>query len=70
MNRRGNYHDHTVAGSFFQLLKRERRKEKIYQMREKARSDPFDYIEIFYNSKHRHGTNDKIPPTKYENEYC
>ena len=53
MSRRGNCHDNAVAESFFQLLKRERIKKKIYGTREEARSDIFDYIEMFYNSKRR-----------------
>ncbi|WP_267283146.1 IS3 family transposase [Salmonella enterica] len=69
MSRRGNCHDNAVAESFFQLLKRERIKKKIYGTREEARSDIFDYIEIFYNSKRRHGSSDKMPPTEYENRY-
>ena len=48
--RRGNCHDNAVAESFFQLLKRERIKRKIYSSRDDARSDIFDYIEMFYNS--------------------
>ncbi|HGV5352040.1 TPA: IS3 family transposase [Shigella sonnei] len=56
MSRRGNCHDNAVAESFFQLLKRERIKKKIYGTREEARSDIFDYIEMFYNSKRRHGS--------------
>ncbi|VDZ71540.1 transposase insF for insertion sequence IS3A/B/C/D/E/fA [Atlantibacter hermannii] len=47
MSRRGNCHDNAVAESFFQLLKRERIKKKIYGTREEARSDIFDYIEMF-----------------------
>ncbi len=47
MSRRGNCHDNAVAESFFQLLKRERIKKKIYGTREEARSDIFDYIECF-----------------------
>jgi putative transposase len=69
MSRRGNCHDNAVAESFFQLLKRERIKKKIYGTREEARSDIFDYIEMFYNSKRRHGSSDQMPPTKYENQY-
>ncbi|EBA8916649.1 IS3 family transposase, partial [Salmonella enterica] len=69
MSRRGNCHDNAVAESFFQLLKRERVKKKIYGTREEARSDIFDYIEMFYNSKRRHGSSDKMPPTEYENRY-
>ncbi|EAA4852872.1 IS3 family transposase [Salmonella enterica] len=69
MSRRGNCHDNAVAESFFQLLRRERIKKKIYGTREEARSDIFDYIEMFYNSKRRHGSSDKMPPTEYENRY-
>lgn len=38
MSRRGNCHDNAVAESFFQLLKRERIKKKLYGTREEARS--------------------------------
>ncbi|MEQ9969524.1 IS3 family transposase [Pectobacterium carotovorum] len=69
MSRRGNCHDNAVAESFFQLLKRERIKKKIYGTREEARSDVFDYIEMFYNSKRRHGSSDQMPQTEYENQY-
>ncbi|HDR2470316.1 TPA: IS3 family transposase [Klebsiella pneumoniae] len=69
MSRRGNCHDNAVAESFFQLLKRERIKKKIYGTREEARSDIFDYIEMFYNSKRRHGSSDQMSPTEYENQY-
>lgn len=41
MSRRGYCHDNAVAESFFQLLKRERIKKKIYETREEARSDIF-----------------------------
>ncbi|WP_244586714.1 IS3 family transposase, partial [Escherichia coli] len=42
---------------------------KIYGTREEARSDIFDYIEMFYNSKRRHGSSDQMSPTEYENQY-
>ncbi|WP_375377994.1 IS3 family transposase, partial [Klebsiella pneumoniae] len=64
MSRRGNCHDNAVAESFFQLLKRERIKKKLYGTREEARSDIFDYIEMFYNSKRRHGSSDQMSPTE------
>jgi putative transposase len=51
MSRRGNCHDNAVAESFFQLLKRERIRRKVYINREEARLDIFDYIEMFYNPK-------------------
>nr|WP_244516279.1 IS3 family transposase [Acinetobacter kyonggiensis] len=66
MSRRGNCHDNAVAESFFQLLKRERIKKKIYITRTEARSDIFEYIEMFYNSKRRHGSNGQRSPLDYE----
>lgn len=36
MSRRGNCHDNAVAESFFQLLKRQRIRRRIYQTREGA----------------------------------
>lgn len=68
MRRRDNCHDSAVAESFFQLLKRERIMKKIYGTREEARSDIFDYIEMFYNSKRRYGSSDRMPPTEYKNQ--
>lgn len=69
MSRRGNCHDNAVAESFFQLLKRERIKKKIYGTREEARSDIFDYFETIYNSKRRHGSSDQMPQPECENLY-
>lgn len=69
MSLRGYCHDNVVAASFFLLLKRERIKKKIYGTREKAHSDIFDYIEMFYNSKRRHGSSNQMSPTQYENHY-
>ena len=66
MSRRGNCHDNAVAESFFQLLKRERIKKKIYLSRDEAKSDIFEYIEMFYNSKRRHGSIGQCSPLEYE----
>lgn len=68
MSRRGNCHGNAVAESFFQLLKRERIKRKIYLTRDAARSDVFDYIEMFYNSKRRHGSNGGVSPVEFERQ--
>lgn len=69
MSRRGNCHDNAVAESFFQLLKRERIKRRIYLDRETARRDVFDYIEMFYNPKRRHGSSNRMSPVQYEQQY-
>ncbi len=69
MSRRGNCHDNAVAESFFQLLKRERIHRHIYTTREAARSDVFNYIEMFYNTRRRHGFNNQLSPVEYEAQY-
>jgi len=69
MSRRGNCHDNAVAESFFQLLKRERIRKKIYPSREAGRSDVFDYIELFYNPVRRHGNNQNLAPMEFEKNY-
>lgn len=69
MSRRGNCHDNAVAESFFQLLKRERIRRRTYSSRDEARQDIFDYIEMFYNPKRRHGFNNKLSPVNYEKQY-
>jgi putative transposase len=58
-----------VAESFFQLLKRERIKRKIYATRELARQDVFDYIEMFYNPVRKHGNNAMLSPGEFKRRY-
>lgn len=69
MSRRGNCHDNAVAESFFQLLKRERIKRKVYSNRAEACRDVFDYIEMFYNVKRRHSSNGQLSPVEYEKRF-
>ena len=69
MSRRGNCHDNAVAESFFQLLKRERIKRQVYATREDARADVFNYIEMFYNPKRRHGFNNQLSPVEHERQF-
>ena len=69
MSRRGNCHDNAVAESFFQLLKRERIKRHIYSTRDDARGDVIDYIEMFYNTRRRHGFNEMLSPVEYEKRF-
>ena len=69
MSRRGNCHDNAVAESFFQLLKRERIKRHIYSTRDDARRDVVDYVEMFYNSRRRHGFNEMLSPVEYEKQF-
>jgi putative transposase len=70
MSRRGNCHDNAVAESFFQLLKRERIKRKIFSTHADARAEVFDYIEMFYNPKRRHGSNGGLSPVEFERQFA
>jgi putative transposase len=69
MSRRGNCHDNAVAESFFQLLKRERIRRKVYGTRDDARQDVFNYIELFYNPARRHGYAGGLSPVNYEKQH-
>ncbi len=70
MSRRGNCHDNAAMESFFQLLKRERIKRRIYSNHDEARADVFQYIEMFYNPKRRHSSNDGLSPVGFEKQYA
>ena len=58
-----------VAESFFQLLKRKRIKRQLYSTRDDARGDVIDYIEMFYNTRRRHGFNEMLSPVEYEKRF-
>ena len=66
MSRRGNCHDSPVAESFFNFLKRERIRHRVYRSRDEAREDVFDYIEIFYNPNRKHVRNGTLLPVEFE----
>ena len=66
MSRRGNCWDNAVAESFFGSLKKERVRKKIYRTRDEARSDVFDYIEMFYNKVRRHSHLGDVSPEAFE----
>jgi putative transposase len=68
MSRRGNCYDNAVAESFFHLLKSERIRKKIYATRCQARQDVFNYIELFYNPKLKHGNNGMPHPIDFERQ--
>jgi len=56
--------------SFFQLLKLERIKRRIYSNHDEARADVFQYIEMLYNPKRRHSFNDGLSPVEFEKQYA
>ena len=66
MSRRGNCYDNAVAESFFSSLKKERIRRRIYRTRNEARSDVFDYMEVFYNRSRRHSHLGQLSPYEFE----
>ena len=54
MSRRGNCHDNAVAESFFATFKKRVTKRKIYSTRDEAKTEIFNFIEMFYNPIKRH----------------
>jgi len=64
MSRRGNCYDNAVMESFFSTVKFElgERFESCGQ----AKTELFDYIEVFYNQRRRHSTIGQISPAAFE----
>ena len=58
--------DNAVVERFFGVMKRERINRVSYRTRAEAQSDVFDYIEVFYNRKRRHGYLGNISPAAFE----
>ena len=54
MSRKGDCYDNAVAESFFSTLKNELTVGSVFESREVARSEIFNYLEVFYNRKRRH----------------
>lgn len=67
MSRKGNAYDNAVVESFFGNLKNELVHHRRFATREQARSEIFDYIEIFYNRQRAHATLQYVSPVDYEN---
>ena len=66
MSRKGDYWDNSVAESFFHTLKTELTNHVFFKTREEAKQAIFEYIEVFYNRKRIHSTNDYLSPVDFE----
>ena len=66
MSRKGNAYDNAVVESFFSNLKNELTHHRRFSNREQARSEIFDYIELFYNRHRAHATLHYVSPAEYE----
>ncbi len=68
MSRKGNCWDNSVAESFFHTLKIELVHQFKFRTREEAKQMIFEYIEVFYNRKRMHSTNNYLSPDEYEKQ--
>ncbi|MFC0445372.1 IS3 family transposase, partial [Pseudidiomarina halophila] len=69
MSRRGNCHDNAVAESFFATFKKRVIRKKIYPNRNEAKTEIFNFIEMFYNPKKRHSHTGGVSPANFEKAY-
>lgn len=66
MSGKGNCYDNAVVESFFSSLKNEITHHRDYHMRDQARSEIFEYIELFYNRRRIHQSLAYQTPINYE----
>ena len=67
MSARANCYDNAVVESFFGLMKRECVNRIRFRTRNEAQAVVFEYIEVFYNRKRRHGYLGHVSPEEFEN---
>jgi transposase InsO family protein len=66
MTRQGDCYDDSCAETFFHTLKVELTQGVRNASREQRRREVFEYIEIYYNTIHRHNTLRHISPAAFE----
>ena len=66
MSRPGNCWDNAVIESFFKTLKAELQNNERFASREEAKSQLFEYIEVFYNRQRMHSTLGYKSPAEFE----
>jgi putative transposase len=66
MSRKGNCWDNAVAESFFATLKKELVRNHVFDTRAHARSEVFEYIEVFYNRRRAHSLLGYETPNGFE----
>ena len=66
MSRRGDCYDNAMVESFFSTLKAELDSYDRYETRQQAKTELFEYIEVFYNRKRRHSSLGYLSPADFE----
>jgi transposase InsO family protein len=66
MSRKGEVYDNAPMESFFHTLKNELVHHRRYHSRQQARTDIFEYVEVFYNRQRRHSYLGYHSPAAFE----
>jgi len=69
MSRKGNCWDNAVVESFFHTLKTQLTHHLCYKNIREAEQSLFNYIEVYYNGRRRHSTNNYKSPIDFEKEW-
>lgn len=69
MSGKGNCYDNAVSESFFKTLKTELIYFSRFQTRAEAKSEIFEYIEVFYNRQRRHSSLGYRSPAEFERKH-
>lgn len=69
MSRKGNCWDNAVVESFFHTLKTQLTHHICYKDVQEAEQSLFNYIEVYYNRRRRHSTNNYKSPVFFEEEW-
>lgn len=62
MSRKGNCYDNAPMESFWGKLKMEWLNDRTFKTRAEAKKAVFEYIELFYNRRRTHSSNDYVAP--------
>jgi putative transposase len=68
IGRRGDAFDNAVAESFFATLETELFDRTVFESRDQARLQVFDFIEGFYNPRRRHSALGYLSPLRFEEQ--
>jgi putative transposase len=69
MSRADNPYDNAFMESYFSRFKAELLQDGIFENLEDARTEIFEYIEMYYNSQRKHSALDYKSPLDYEKQY-
>ena len=68
MGSKGDCYDNAVKESFFASLEKDLLRRRAFRTRQEARTEVFDYIEVFYNRERLHSTLGYRSPEEYEQD--